>query len=50
MAFLERNPKDFDNADLLKLMFLKPTKEIEKGSILSDWSCRITGFPATCFP
>jgi hypothetical protein len=24
MAFLERNPKDFDNADLLKLMFLKP--------------------------
>src|ERR1700723_1385615 len=24
LAFLERNPKDFDNADLLKLMFLKP--------------------------
>ena len=24
MAFLEHNPKDFDNADLLKLMFLKP--------------------------
>jgi hypothetical protein len=24
MAFRERNPKDFDNADLLKLMFLKP--------------------------
>jgi hypothetical protein len=24
MSFLERNPKDFDNADLLKLMFLKP--------------------------
>jgi hypothetical protein len=24
MAFLERNPKDFDNADLLKLVFLKP--------------------------
>jgi hypothetical protein len=24
MAFLERNPKDFDNADLLKLLFLKP--------------------------
>jgi hypothetical protein len=24
MAFLERNPKDFDNSDLLKLMFLKP--------------------------
>ena len=24
MAFLERNPKDFDNADLRKLMFLKP--------------------------
>ena len=24
MAFLERNPKDFDNPDLLKLMFLKP--------------------------
>jgi len=23
MAFLERNPRDFDNADLLKLMFLK---------------------------
>jgi hypothetical protein len=23
MAFLERNPKDFDNPDLLKLMFLK---------------------------
>ena len=23
MAFLERNPKDFDNSDLLKLMFLK---------------------------
>ena len=24
MAFLERNPKDFDNPDLLKLLFLKP--------------------------
>ena len=24
LAFLERNPKDFDNADLLKLVFLKP--------------------------
>ena len=24
MAFLERNPKDFDNPDLLKLTFLKP--------------------------
>ena len=24
MAFLERTPKDFDNPDLLKLMFLKP--------------------------
>jgi len=24
MAFRERNPKDFDNPDLLKLMFLKP--------------------------
>jgi len=24
MVFLQRNPKDFDNADLLKLMFLKP--------------------------
>jgi hypothetical protein len=24
MAFLERSPKDFDNADLLKLLFLKP--------------------------
>jgi hypothetical protein len=24
MAFLERNPKDFDNSDLLKLTFLKP--------------------------
>ena len=24
LAFLERNPKDFDNPDLLKLMFLKP--------------------------
>ena len=24
MAFLERNPKDFDNGDLLKLLFLKP--------------------------
>src|SRR5580692_4909445 len=23
MAFLERNPKDFDNPDLLKLLFLK---------------------------
>src|SRR5271163_3083646 len=23
MAFLERNPRDFDNADLLKLLFLK---------------------------
>ena len=23
MAFLQRNPKDFDNADLLKLLFLK---------------------------
>src|SRR5271168_2393840 len=23
MAFLERNPRDFDNPDLLKLMFLK---------------------------
>jgi hypothetical protein len=24
MAFLERSPKDFDNTDLLKLLFLKP--------------------------
>ena len=24
MAFLERSPKDFDNSDLLKLLFLKP--------------------------
>jgi hypothetical protein len=24
LAFLERNPKDFDNPDLLKLLFLKP--------------------------
>ena len=24
MCFLERNPKDFDNPDLLKLLFLKP--------------------------
>ena len=24
IAFLERNPKDFDNPDLLKLLFLKP--------------------------
>jgi hypothetical protein len=24
MAFLERNPRDFDNPDLLKLLFLKP--------------------------
>jgi hypothetical protein len=24
VAFLERNPKEFDNPDLLKLMFLKP--------------------------
>src|SRR5580658_11161261 len=24
MVFLERNPKDFDNSDLLKLLFLKP--------------------------
>src|ERR1022692_1160120 len=24
IAFLERNPKEFDNPDLLKLMFLKP--------------------------
>jgi hypothetical protein len=24
VAFLERNPKDFDNADLLKLLYLKP--------------------------
>ena len=24
IAFLERNPKEFDNADLLKLLFLKP--------------------------
>ena len=24
MAFLERNPKDFDNPDFLKLLFLKP--------------------------
>ena len=24
LAFLERNPKDFDNPDLLKLVFLKP--------------------------
>ena len=29
MAFLERNPKDFDNPDLLKLLFLK--KAFEKG-------------------
>jgi hypothetical protein len=50
MAFLERNPKDFDNPDLLKLLFPNPIKEIEKGAILSDWSCRIAGFPATCFP
>jgi hypothetical protein len=27
MAFLERNPKDFDNPDLLKLMFLKKAYE-----------------------
>ena len=24
LVFLERNPKDFDNSDLLKLLFLKP--------------------------
>jgi len=24
MAFLERNPKDFDNPDLIRLLFLKP--------------------------
>ena len=28
MAFLERNPKDFDNADLLTLMFLKPASVV----------------------
>ena len=27
MAFLERNPKDFDNSDLLKLLFLKKAFE-----------------------
>ena len=36
MAFLERNPKDFDNADLLKLMFLKPA--LAKAPAAKDFS------------
>jgi hypothetical protein len=31
MAFLERNPKDFDNADLLKLMFLNRPRKLKRG-------------------
>ena len=34
MAFLERNPKDFDNPDLLKLMFLKPALAKAQGERL----------------
>lgn len=36
MAFLERNPKDFDNPDLLKLMFLKKAYEKAEDERISE--------------
>ena len=36
MAFLERNPKDFDNPDLLKLMFLKKAFEKAQDERISE--------------
>jgi len=36
MAFLERNPKDFDNPDLLKLMFLKKAYEKAQDERISE--------------
>ncbi len=36
MAFLERNPKDFDNPDLLKLMFLKRAYEKAQDERISE--------------
>ncbi|HTX21392.1 MAG TPA: hypothetical protein VMD27_06000 [Candidatus Aquilonibacter sp.] len=36
MAFLERNPKDFDNPDLLKLMFLKKALEKAQAERISE--------------
>lgn len=35
-AFLERNPKDFDNPDLLKLMFLKKAYEKAEDERISE--------------
>ena len=36
MAFLERNPKDFDNPDLLKLLFLKKALEKAQDERISE--------------
>lgn len=36
MVFLERNPKDFDNPDLLKLMFLKKAFEKAQDERISE--------------
>jgi hypothetical protein len=36
MCFLERNPKDFDNPDLLKLMFLKKAYEKAQDERISE--------------
>jgi hypothetical protein len=36
IAFLERNPKDFDNPDLLRLMFLKPAFEKAQDERISE--------------
>jgi hypothetical protein len=36
MAFLERSPKDFDNSDLLKLLFLKPAFNKAQNERLSE--------------
>ena len=36
MAFLERNPRDFDNPDLLKLMFLKKAYEKAQDERISE--------------
>ena len=36
MAFLERNPKNFDNPDLLKLMFLKKAYEKAQDERISE--------------
>jgi hypothetical protein len=35
-AFLERNPREFDNPDLLKLMFLKPALNKAKDEQISE--------------